>query len=286
MPREILTAQQLTNARRLRWQGLTYLQIGDKLGVKPGTVARRLNREDKKVCGSERAHTTRALRRLAFRLNMWHFADSGPLWDRDKFPKIRAEIDRFEGVSYAISRVPELEFVCINRVGEDYYGFTQQDLAGMSVWQGISMEPIYSRVVNLEEYHLKCIMAAKGVLEFAEGCGRSELERVKPMLAPYVRFARSHPSLSHLWKELPPDIWAISASYPKIMTYLVDNQHVELEFVVSWSYRPDLKVYKVQYFPEPNTIAETTMWRLVEKVQDEFHNNRRAVRHVNGHARP
>ena len=136
---------------------------------------------------------------------------------------------------------PEMEFVYINSLAEEVYQTRTEQAEGVSVWELMADPAIYNRVVNLEEYHQKGVMVAKALLEIGNRIGPPFSNRVDHTLKPYVEFAKAR--LPQLWRDLPADIFAIAAEYPKVLSHWEPGRRGTLQFTVRWSYRPDWKCF-------------------------------------------
>ncbi len=241
-------------------QGQTLREIARKSKKTPATLRQILSRENRRL--GMTTHQRALMERLS-ELGLWHEQTSRPSWAITETKSIKAQADFAVsglGVSYVISRPPEMEFVYMNRQSEVVHRTDLKATKGKSVWELMAAPEIYERIRNLEEYHTKGIMVAKAILQIGTWLGQTEATRAQAILKPYVDFAVK--KLPGPWKTLRPDIYAISAAYPKRLTHWDANRDGELLFEVRWNYRPAWRAFEITYEPRDSyTVAEMVSLR-------------------------
>ena len=197
------------------------------------------------------------------RLKMWSERREGTGWAGELWSQLQPAVQHHVdtslsglGVSYLMTGLPDLRFLYLNPQGEMLYRTTAEAVRGGTVWEGMSQEAIYSRVLNKSVYHQKAVRVARAVLEIGSWLGTAEMERAEGLIAPYRAFVQCE--LPGLWEssDLGLDPWAVTAEYPKVLTHWQEGK-ANLHFEVHWSYRPEWEVFHVVYEPKNNyTLSE------------------------------
>src|SRR5439155_1417262 len=96
------------------------------------------------------------------------------------------------------------------------YGITSPEVVGLSFWELVSSPYIASRVVNFSLYKTG-VHLAKALLELGRWLGPNESQRVADYVAPYRAFMNSR--FEGAWDAFSSDIFALSATYKKVVRY-------------------------------------------------------------------
>jgi hypothetical protein len=218
-------------------------RLPDIAGSQYSAIRKRLNREN---VGLGASGPQRAAMELMCSLGLW----SDPAKDLEeldmKQDQVISAANDIESVSYVMTLPPDLNFVYINPYAEVVYRVGLEDARGKSVWEIMAMREVYSRLLNLREYHVKGIKVCKALIEASQCMGSVEHERVTTLLAPYISFAGS--VMPDLWESTTPEFPAVYAEYRKELTHWRPRGPALL-FDVRWNYRSDWSLIHVTYQP-------------------------------------
>lgn len=198
------------------------------------------------------------------KLGLYHVEfDGQDPWEIIQLPRVQHAIDNdFTGISigYVIQRPPEMRLVYMNDLGRYVYNVQGSTLEGTSLWDAMATEEMYSRIKNLDTYHLKSVRVAKTVMEIGKWLGKKQMDRVEYTLANFVSFAQRE--IPTLWENEQPDVFAFGATYSKVLSHwdesLRNDPSHNLTFNMVWNWRPAWQLFQVRYFPTGNTIAGMT----------------------------